>query len=473
MAFLFNRRKKNPRVLVLGLDCASPDLIFNQFKAELPTFTRLAAEGTWGELASSIPCITIPAWASMLSSRDPGVLGVYGFRNRADHSYDNMVTANGSAIKVKRVWDYLSDAGKQSVVLGVPQTYPPRPLNGHMVTDFLTPGTESAFTYPAIFKQEVLNVVPNYPFDVKGFRTDKKAALLKQLINMTEAQFKLVRHSIQNKPWDFFMYVNIGVDRMHHGFWRFHDPQHRLYEPGNPFENAIRDYYKMMDTFAAELLTLAGEDVIVLVVSDHGVSRMDGGICVNEWLVQNGWLTIRDYPAASAEQKLTKIEDADIDWSKTRAWSSGGYYGRVFLNVEGREPQGLVPVAQYEQVREELAAALRSIPGSQGEPLNTQVFKPEDIYQKVEGVAPDLMVYFGDLHWRSVGTLGHGKHYTFENDTGPDDANHAINGMFILYEPGKKGAGKVSGHQLMDIAPTLLDRMQQPIPPEMQGRVIP
>ncbi|MBL8165603.1 MAG: alkaline phosphatase family protein [Anaerolineae bacterium] len=469
MTALFSRRKKTRRVLVLGLDCASPDLIFNRFKDDLPTLTRLAQNGTWGELASCIPCITIPAWSSMMSSRDPGVLGVYGFRNRADHSYSNMVTANGSAIKVKRVWDHVGDAGRQSVLIGVPQTYPPRPVNGHLVTDFLTPGTESAFTYPAIFKQEVLELLPNYPFDVKGFRTDRKTALHRQLLDMTEQQMRLVRHALTSKPWDFFMYVNIGVDRMHHGFWRFHDPQHRLYEAGNSFENAIRDYYKLMDNFTAELLSKLDDDVSVLVVSDHGVTRMDGGICVNEWLWRNGWLALKSPPPDGA---LVKIEDAEIDWSRTRAWSSGGYYGRVFLNVAGREPQGIVPAEAYEQTRDELAAALAAIPGPEGERLNTTAFKPETIYQEVRGVAPDLLVYFGDLHWRAVGTLGHGRHYTFENDTGPDDANHAVNGMFILHDPQARGLGQVSGRQLMDIAPTLLERLGLPIPAEMQGRVI-
>lgn len=468
MASLFRRQKKSPRVLVLGLDCASPGLVFEEFKDDLPTFTRLATTGTWGELKSCIPCITIPAWSSMMSSRDPGVLGCYGFRNRADYSYSNMVTANSTAIKVKRVWDYVSEAGKQSVVIGVPQTYPMYPLNGHMVGDFLTPGLESAFAYPAIFKQEVLNLVPDYLFDVKGFRTDNKAGLLRRLLDMTEAQFKLVRHAITTKPWDFFMHVNIGVDRMHHGFWRFHDPLHRLYESGNPFENAIRDYYKMVDRMAAELIELAGDDVTVLVVSDHGVTRMDGGICVNEWLWQNGWLTIKTLPADG----LTKFEDADVDWSSTRAWSSGGYYGRVFLNVAGREPHGIVPADQYETVRDQLSDALKAIPGPTGESLPTQVFKPQDIYQKVNGVAPDLMVYFGGLHWRSVGTLGHGKHYTFDNDTGPDDANHAVNGMFILNEPAKTGLGRVAGHQLMDIAPSILARLHIPVPSLLQGQLI-
>ncbi len=469
MVSLLNRRKKSPRWLVLGLDCASPELVFNEFKVDLPNLTRLADGGTWGDLASSIPCIPIPAWSSMMTSRDPGELGCYGFRNRADHSYENMVTSNSNAIKFPRLWDYMSQAGKPSVVIGVPQTYPPRPLNGHLVSDFLTPGIESAFTYPAVFKQEVLNIIPNYAFDVKGFRTDNKAGLLRRLYDVTEAQFKLVRHCLTTKPWDFFMHVNIGVDRIHHGFWRFHDPAHRLYHAGNPFEFAIRDYYKMVDSMVGELVELAGDDVNVLIVSDHGVSRMDGGICVNEWLWREGWLALRTPPKQGS---LVKIEDAEVDWSRTRAWSSGGYYGRVFLNVEGREPAGIVPAADYEAVRDELAAAIAAIPGPVGEKLDTSVFKPEMIYRAVNNIAPDLMVYFGGLHWRSVGTLGHGAHYTFENDTGPDDANHAVNGMFILYEPHRKGAGRVSGHQLMDIAPTLLDRMQMPIPPEMQGKII-
>lgn len=461
--------RKPPRVLVLGLDCASPELIFEQFRGRLPNLGRLMAGGTWGELESCIPCITIPAWSSMMSSRDPGVLGVYGFRNRADHSYDRMITANGTAVSHRRVWDYVSEAGRESILIGVPQTWPPRPLNGYLVSDFLTPGTESAFTYPAIFKQEVLNLLPDYPFDVKGFRTNNKADLLKRLLEMSEAQFKLVRHCLTSKSWDFFMYVNIGVDRIHHGFWRFHDPAHRLYEPGNAFENVIRDYYIRCDQFIGEMISLAGDEVTVLVVSDHGVTRMDGGICANEWLWQNGWLALKSQPQPG---ELLKIEDADIDWSRTKAWSSGGYYGRVFLNVQGREPEGIIPPEAYEQVRDELAKVLAAIPGPDGEHLDTQVFKPDAIYQQVNAVAPDLMVYFGGLHWRSVGTLGHGKHWTLENDTGPDDANHAPQGMFILYEPGKSGVGCVTGHQLMDIAPTLMDRLGLTVPLEMQGRLI-
>jgi predicted AlkP superfamily phosphohydrolase/phosphomutase len=467
MAWLL--RKKKTRFLVLGWDCAGPDLVFDQFKNDLPTISALMRQGTWGKLESSIPCITVPAWASMLSSRDPGVLGVYGFRNRADHSYGQMTTANGASIKVKRVWDYLGDAGKQSVVVGVPQTYPIKPLNGHMVSCFLTPGIESAFAYPAIFKQEVLQVAPNYPFDVKDFRTMDKARLLQQLIDFAEIQFKLLKHTIQAKPWDFFMHVNMGVDRVHHGFWRYHDPHHRLYEPANAFESAIRDYYRMVDRMAGELIALAGDETTVLVVSDHGVTRMDGGICVNEWLWRNGWLVLNMPPA---DGQILRFEDADVDWSRTRAWSSGGYYGRVFLNVAGREPNGVVTSDEYDATRHELAHALTQIPGAEGETLHTQVFKPEAVYTQTNGIAPDLLVYFGDLHWRAVGGLGYGAYHTLDNDTGPDDANHDTHGMFVFYEPGKRGAGQVSGHQLMDIAPTLLNRFGLSVPKEMQGKII-
>jgi predicted AlkP superfamily phosphohydrolase/phosphomutase len=470
MLNLLNRHKRARRVLVLGLDCASPHLIFDQFKADLPTFSRLAATGTWGELTSSTPCITVPAWASMTSSRDPGVLGVYGFRNRKDFSYDHLVTADSDSIRVKRLWDYLSDAGKQSVLVGVPQTYPVHPLNGYMVSDFLTPGREAGFTYPAILKAEILKLYPNYKFDVSNFRSDDKERLLQDLLDMTAMQTGLVKHLMKTKPWDFFMFVNIGVDRLHHGFWHFHDPAHRLYTPGNRFEHAIRDYYKMMDGFAAELLEIAGDETTVLVVSDHGVSRMDGGICINEWLWRNGWLTFKTPPKNSGG--LTPFEDCEVDWANTRAWASGGYYGRVFLNMQGREPNGTIAPERYEVMRDLLALGLASIPDPAGQPLNTQIFKPQSIYQQVNNIAPDLLVYFGDLHWRAVGSLGHGKYWTLENDTGPDYANHAVQGMFILNEPGKTGVGRVEGHQLMDIAPTLLDCFDLPIPAEMQGHTI-
>ena len=134
-----------------------------------------------------------------------------------------------------------------------------------------------------------------------------------------------------------------------------------------------------------------------------------------------------------------------VDWSRTTAWGSGGYYGRLFLNVKGREPQGLIAPEDYEATRDRLIAELEALGDPEGRPIGTRVLKPEELYRTVRGAAPpDLFVYFGDLRWRSVGTVGTGAIHTFENDTGPDDANHAHDGLLIVAGPGiaPRGPGR-------------------------------
>ena len=113
---LMNRRKK---VLVIGLDCAPPELVFEQWRDDLPHFRRVMDNGVWGKLESCIPAITVPAWSSMLSSKDPGTLGFYGFRNRSDYTYEKQTLANANAVKTDRVWDILSRAGKRVITVGV------------------------------------------------------------------------------------------------------------------------------------------------------------------------------------------------------------------------------------------------------------------------------------------------------------------------------------------------------------------
>ncbi len=460
--------KKNRKVFVLGLDCAAPELVFNRWRDDLPNLSSLAKSGLWGEMQSSIPAITVPAWSSMLSSKDPGVLGFYGFRNRANHSYDKMFIAMGNVVKEKRVWNYLSDAGLTSIVMGVPQTFPVRPLRGNLISGFLTPGIRSDFAYPYAFKREVLSITPEYDFDVKEFRTDNKDWLLEQIHIMTDKHFKVVDYTLKSKPWDFFMYMEIGVDRIHHGFWNYHDPLHFRYQPGNPYENAIHDYYVKIDTKLGEWLEQLDNNTAVLVVSDHGAKRMDGGICINEWLWRNGYLSFKEDPKPGT---IVRFEDLEVDWGRTKAWGSGGYYGRVFLNVKDREPEGVIPPNEYEKVRDELSKKFQALTDPEGKNIGTKVFKPEEVYREVRGVAPDLIVYFGDLLWRSVGSLGYDGWHTFENDTGPDACNHAQNGMFIFYDPQNPQPNvEVKGAQLMDVAPTILNYMGVSVPKDMQGR---
>ncbi|MGD8857684.1 MAG: alkaline phosphatase family protein [Chloroflexota bacterium] len=468
-------RKQSPKVFVIGLDCAPPELLFDQWRDILPNFKRLLDGGVHSELYSSTPAITVPAWSSMTSSKDPGVLGFYGFRNRRDYTYDNRYIATGLSVKEKRVWDILGEAGKECILVGVPQTYPVRPVNGHLISSFLTPSTTSPriqWTHPESLRAEVEQLLAPevYDVDVPQFRTDDKAFLLQQINDMTRKRFKVLRYLLDNKPWDFFMFVEMGVDRIHHGLWAHHDPNHRNHDPNSPFVNAIKDYYVELDREIGTLLERLPAETHIIVVSDHGVKKMDGGLCINEWLRREGYLTLLDDPP---EGRLSSFEKVEVNWAKTTVWGDGGYYGRIFLNVAGREPNGTIPAEEYESFRDKVAEHIKSIPAPDGSPLNTRVFKPGEIYREVRGVAPDLIVYFDDLGWRSVGSFGHGDIYTFENDTGPDDANHAENGVYIYTPPERNlGGRQLAKTQLMDFAPTVLDLFGLPIPADMQGQVI-
>lgn len=456
------------KVLVIGWDSAPPRLVFDVFRDEMPTLSALIARGAHGRLASTNPPITVPAWTAMTTSKDPGQLGCYGFRNRKDHSYDAYAFANGASVKERRVWELLGDAGKRSIILGVPQTYPPRPLVGDMVTCFLTPSTKAQYTYPEGLKAEVEAAAGGYVLDVDDFRTSAKDALLARIYTKTTKHWAVARHLAKSRPWDFFMLVEMGLDRLHHGFWSYMDPQHHKYEPGNPFEQAIRDYYRHLDRELASLLALVPPDTLVLVVSDHGSKRMDGGICFNEWLIREGYLALKG-PMPTTPTPIGKVA---IDWSRTKAWGDGGYYGRCFMNVKGREPEGTIDPADYETVRGELMAGIAAITDPQGTPIGSQAFRPEDIYRDVRGVAPDLIVYFGDLAWRSVGAVGMGGIHTFENDTGPDEANHDWFGVFVLSSPEGSVplAGDLGDLSIYDVAPTLLRLFDRPVPPDMIGR---
>ena len=455
--------KTKRRVLMIGLDCAAPELVFDRFRDDLPNIKALIERSAYGRLKSAIPPITVPAWASMMTSKDPGRLGFYGFRNRVDRTYSKMAIVNSQMVHEPAVWDLVSRAGGKVVVLGVPPAYPPRPVNGVAVGCFLTPSTDANYTYPANLKWEIQDTVGDYMVDVPEFRTEHKDRLLADIYRMTEKRFALARHLMDTRDWDFFQMVEMGTDRIHHGFWHYMDPEHPKYEQGR-FSTAIHDYYKTVDAELGTLLDRVDDDTTVLVVSDHGAKRMDGGVCINEWLIKEGLLTIKTKPPGRVS-----LEECEVDWEKTVAWASGGYYSRVFLNVEGREPNGVVK--DYDATLQDLKARIEAIPDHLGRPMQTKAHVPGDTFSTVLGVAPDLIVLFDNLLWRAVGSVGYEELHTFDNDTGPDDANHAQHGIFILET--RDSSRQIEGHQLMDIAPTVLDIMGLPVLADMQGRSIP
>lgn len=452
------------KICVLGLDCAAPEVIFGDER--LVNLRRLMNAGTYGRLESVIPPITVPAWMCMCTSQDPGSLGIYGFRNRVDHSYERLGFANSASIKALAIWDHLGRDGKRSVIVGVPPNYPPRRINGISIGCFLTPDPEkNDFTHPANFKSKINELVGEYPVDVKNFRTERKDWLKDEIFSMSRKQWQVVHWLLKQQQWDYFHFVDIGLDRMHHGFWNYFDEKHVQFEPGNPYQNAIPEYYLWLDKQIGKALNVLDEDTVVLVVSDHGAQRLDGGIAVNEWLIGEGLLELNEYPKA-----IVPFEQLNVNWDKTRVWSEGGYYARVFFNVKGREPNGVIPPGEYESFQDEMKARFEKLTDDKGQPLNSLVFNPKEIYKNVRNVAPDLIVHFGGLLWRSIGSVGHGAIHVQENDTGPDSCNHAQYGMFILRAPNCPVRGEYKGARLLDIAPTLLDLAGYEIPETMQGR---
>lgn len=457
-----------PRVLVVGLDGLVPNLVFDRWRNDLPTFRRLMNDGAWGKLRSVDPPVTVPAWACMTTGCTPSQLGVYGFRCRPLGSYDQRYFATSDQVRQPRVWELLAAAGFRSGLLGIPQTWPPTPVQGWLVTDFLTPSTSSPFTHPACLAAQILAAHPDYRFDVDEYRTANHERLVHEVREVAELHCKVFRELAATHGGDFLMMVEMGPDRMHHAFFRHCDPFHPRHDPVHPLVHTVLDHYRLLDRFLDQLLQDAGDDCTVLVVSDHGARSLRGGFRINQWLIDLGYLVLRQ-----PLRRPRAFDESLVDFSKTRAWAWGGHYARVFVNLNGREPQGQVPKEDYEaflaRLTQELEAAL--LPG--GAPAHHRVLRPQPPPGALSpaGDWPDLLVYPGDLDLRAVGTVGGAGWFVEGNDTGPDDANHDPDGVFIGWDPsGKLGHGERSGLSILDVTPTILDLFGVAIPEGLAGR---
>jgi len=405
-------------IFILGLDSAPPRLLFEDLKGELPNIESVMDYKQ--PIRSTHPPITIPAWISMSTGKTPGELGLYGFRHRRIGSYDDLYIANSKLVNAKTVWASIGQRGGSSVVVGVPPSYPPKPVKGVLISDFITPDPSKPYTWPRNLRFEIEKLLGGpYIFDVE-FRSHNKDKIRDGLWRMTEAQFKVVKHLAKTRKWSLFFYVLIGTDRVQHAFWKYYDPGHPKHPEKSKYETVIPDYYKLVDRLFGDLLTVLPRDTRFIVVSDHGAKPMHGAFAINEWLIDEGFLVLRKYP----EKPGTDLAPGMVDWSKTTAWGWGGYYARIFLNVKGREPLGAIDKEEVPGVIEELKRKLSKIRGPNGESWNTKVYTPSELYPSVKGDPPDLIVYFDDLYWRSAGTIGWKTPYLEENDRGPDDAVH-------------------------------------------------
>ncbi|MCE4617677.1 MAG: alkaline phosphatase family protein [Desulfurococcales archaeon] len=413
------------KTFILGLDCAVPKILYRDLRGELENLESIMEYKH--EVRSTHPPITIPAWISMATGKTPGELGLYGFRHRRLGSYDDLYIANSSLIREKTLWARVGERGGYSIVVGVPPTYPPRPMKGWLISDFITPGPEKQYTWPRSLKREIEALLGGpYMFDVE-FRIHDKDRIKRDLWRMTDLQFRVIEHLVKSKRWDLLFYVLIGTDRLHHAFWKYYDPEHPKYPGANKYEGVIPEYYKLVDKYLGRLIPLLPRDTRFVVVSDHGAKPMKGAFAINQWLMEEGLLKLRE---GVKVKPGTDLKPSMIDWEHTYAWGWGGYYARIFLNVKGREPQGVLEKEEVDGFIEDLKKMIRGIRGPEGEKWATRVYTPHELYPVVNGDPPDLIVYLDDLYWRSAGTIGWPSMYLEENDRGPDDAVHDWIGVF-------------------------------------------
>jgi predicted AlkP superfamily phosphohydrolase/phosphomutase len=453
------------RLLIIGLDGVTPGFLFDRFLPVMPNVRRLLEHGLHGALRTTDPPISVPAWPVMFTGVDPGTLGLYGFRHRRPGTYGDMYIPTSRNLPVPTFWQILSDRGRRVAVIGMPLGYPAPVVNGLYISDFLTPPDSDETTYPSSLAEELEREFGPYQFDVV-FRSKERTQLAEDLVAMTKQRFQIAAALYAREPWDVFAVHEIGTDRLNHAYWKHFDPSHPAFVAGNPYEHLAERYYALLDQGIGELVALSDDRTDIVIVSDHGAMAMRGCFCINQWLEERGYLVLR-HPA---KEPGIPIEQMDVDWKRTTAWGAGGYYARIFFNVRGREPEGTVALTDTPRLRARIQADLAKLHDADGAPIPTRVLDPREIYATVRGEAPDLIVYFDELKLRAAGTMGHPGLILTENDTGPDDAVHSFDGVFVVSRPSLETAQVLPELAIRDVTPILLEMLGEPIPAHIQGR---
>ena len=455
------------RVFVLGLDAFEPSLAFEKFAGDMPNLTRLREKSVWGRSRSTLPPLSCTAWVAFAKGKNPGQSGFHGFTSRDGFAYDRFFVANTTIIEKERIWDILKAQGKKSIVINVPVTYPPYDVNGIMVSCFLSPSDESEYCWPREIKKEINDIAKPYVIDVKEFKVKPKEIVFKELIDMEERRFKVAKEFIMKKQWDFFIMVTTGTDRVHHAFWADMDETHPDHKKDSRFKEAIRDYYKFIDREIGEIEKALGKEDAIVIMSDHGAGPMHGFFNLNDWLVREGYMRLLEKP-----EKPTRFEEAKIDWKNTRVFCTGNYVGRVFINLKGREPQGIVDQKDFDKLREEVREKILAIKSERGEKMGSTVLKKEEIYSgKHVGMQPDLVVMLDGLRWGVNQMIGYNSVFSHTAEKGRNASNHYMHGMFLIYNSGAK-PGKSRDIDLIDLMPTILKIMGAKIPADVEGKPI-
>jgi len=505
-----------PKVLIIGIDGADPNL-FQAFRQDLPNLRRLADQGAFGPLRSTDPPFTVPAWYVFATGKQPWNLGVFGFARRIPDTY-RFTFASLADCSSKTMWDYLSEAALRVGVFNVPGTYPPRPLNGFLVSSSISAPPNDGrlvFTYPPELSRDLDRLVGGYELaSMKPVERDNEDAMLAERQRVHHKHSDALFYLASHQPWDVLIAVFDITDRISHQMWKHFDSTHPQHDPERSptYADAIKNAYMAVDEEVGHLTSLAGEDATVIVMSDHGFVPQQKSFRLNEWLRQNGYLFVsHNYTAKArkpvqrlssflvrmneqntwfrrltrplrgstlarhvrAEQGLLErnipLSSVSVDWSRTVAYSYN--HNSIYVNLMGREPRGIVtPGEHYDAVITELVTDLQKLRDPlTGRPAVSRVLRCEEAYQGAYLLdAPDILVFMEDTCCSIPPSFAANGIWDLEQI---GSGNHGKYGLLIVSGPGIRSCGIISG-ELADLLPTVLHILNLPIPDDLDGRLL-
>lgn len=477
------------KVLVIGLDGATWNLIKPWVEeGKLPTFRKLMENGVFGELESTIPPLTLPAWDALTTGKGPGKLGSFSFLVRDGYNFRPCFMFSG---KPEYIWNILSANGKRVCIANLPNIYSVYRINGCMVGGWLCLD-ETTLTYPKGLKRKLDEITNGYQVDLAVIKSiDRNRQLMeysREIHETMEKHFQAFKYLLEVENWDLGFVVFTGPDRIQHICW------------GN---KVVLNLYETLDTMLKRLLEKRIENTTVMLVSDHGFGPVKRSFNLNDWFIKEGYLRLKHkkgqklarrvesfrntelfsilksalvllpprlFKALTKKAETSKFEDLEIDWKKTKAFSYGNF-GLIYLNVKKRDPTGAIEPDDYEKVRNEIIQRLRTLKDPEtGKRIPIRVFRKEEIYRgNYLDRAPDLIIQL-DKNIQSIKSQV-GSDMVFTNYRRVW-GNHRINGIFLAHGPDIKKGERIENVRVFDIIPTILHVLKVPIPIDVDGRVL-
>jgi predicted AlkP superfamily phosphohydrolase/phosphomutase len=429
---LFDRIRggDGPQVAFVGID-GVPFSLLSEHPDEFENFAAIADAGTGGSMESIVPPESSACWPALTTGVNPGETGVYGFQDRETDSYDTYVPM-GRDVQATRLWNRVQEAGQEATVMNVPVTFPPERSIQRMASGFLSPGLDRA-AYPDEFREYLEGI--GYRIDVNaklGHESDK-SDFLDDAYETLEARHEAFLRYIEADDWNLFFGVYMTTDRINHFLFE-------EYEKDREYREEFLEFYRTVDRYIGELREALDDDATLVVASDHGFTTLEHEFDCNEWLREEGWLSLPD----DAEG----LGDIDDD---SRAYSL--VPGRFYLHLEDREPRGSVPVEAYDETRDELAAAIEEIEGPDGDPVVDRVVTREQAFDgEHTDIAPDLVAIPADGFDLKAGFEG-GELYK----KGQRNGMHTFdNACLYIDDPD----ATTEDADLYDVAPTILELLE-------------